>query len=142
MKSLAGAVQADLSVIFAHNAKAECLVPAYFSRAVEPSFSDFCIPVGQRLSGWVGANRVSVLNANPALDYGEMNATHLDDFRSVLCVPLALGDVLVGVLCLYSSSPDRFTARDQQTCEVVSAHLALVLAGHQAQNSSSAWDAA
>ena len=142
MKSLTGAVQSDLAVVFVHNAKAECLVPAYFSRAVEPAFAGFFIPVGQRLSGWVGANRVSVLNANPALDYGETDATHLDGFRSVLSVPLALGDVLVGVLCLYSSSSDRFTPKDQQTCEVVSAHLALVLAGHQAQSTSSAWDAA
>jgi putative nucleotidyltransferase with HDIG domain len=142
MKSVTTAVQSDLALVFVHNAKAECLVPAYFSRPVEPTFAEFAIPVGQRLSGWVGANRVSVLNANPALDYGEVHATHLDAFRCVLSVPLALGDVLVGVLCLYSASPDHFTAKDQQVCEVVSAHLALVLAGHQVQNTSSAWDAA
>ena len=30
------------------------------------------IPLGQRLTGWVGANRQTILNSDPVLDLGDM----------------------------------------------------------------------
>jgi GAF domain-containing protein len=127
INGLSELVHADLFVVYAQDAKSDRLVPTYLSRSRYMKLANTAIPVGQRLTGWVATNRTSVLNGDPALDYGDSPSDHLDEFRSALCVPLALGEVNLGVLCAYSVSPAHFTRRDQQICEIVSGQLALML---------------
>jgi GAF domain-containing protein len=128
VQQLSTMLRADLFVVFRHDPRQDVLVPEFISTDGGTDLYGFCIPVGQRLSGWVAATRVPVLNANPALDYGELDLHHFDEYRSVLSVALSLGDVIAGVICAYSRRPDGFSVRDQQVCEIVAPHVALALA--------------
>ena len=51
--------------------KTDELVTAHASGDGAPHFMELRIPRGQRLTGWVAANKQSILNSDPVLDLGE-----------------------------------------------------------------------
>ena len=57
---------------------------------------------GDRLTGWVAANRRAIVNSDAALDLGERASADADTLRSCLSVPLEVGATLEGVLTLYT----------------------------------------
>src|SRR5207245_8478612 len=81
------------------------------------------IALGQRLSGWVAANRQSIANSDPTLDLGEVARFVTPRLRSCLSTPLLSDDVLVGVLTLYSSTGDGFTEDHQRVLEAVAKQI-------------------
>jgi diguanylate cyclase (GGDEF)-like protein/putative nucleotidyltransferase with HDIG domain len=85
------------------------------------------IPVGQRLSGWVAANRQTILNSDPALDFGDnVELTQLR-LRSCLSTPLVSEGKLIGVLSLYSRAETGFNEDHRQIVEVLAHQIALTL---------------
>lgn len=82
------------------------------------------IPLGQRLSGWVGANRQTVMNSDPTLDLGDVARTLSPRLRSCLSTPLACDSQLVGVLTLYSQTTDGFNEDHRRVVEVVARQIA------------------
>ena len=87
------------------------------------------IPLGRRLSGWIAANRQSILNSDPVLDLGDIAYAPTFTLRSCLGTPLISGDQLVGVLTLYSRSTDGFTEDHRRIIEVVAKQVAHTLSG-------------
>jgi GAF domain-containing protein len=85
------------------------------------------IGLGQRLSGWVAANRQTMLNSDPALDLGELVRTVEPALRSSLSAPLISEEALVGVLTLYSGVSDAFNDRHRRILEVISRQIAQAL---------------
>ena len=65
------------------------------------------IPLGERSSGWVAANRQTILNSDPVLDLGEIARSMQPRLKSCLGTPLVSEDRLVGVLALYSDRQKR-----------------------------------
>ncbi len=61
------------------------------------------------------------------------------NMRSVLSIQLRLPKVRIGVINLYSTKPQRFTAHDRQIAELLAQHAALALAA--AQRSANLWEA-
>lgn len=90
-------------------------------------FADLRIPRGQRLSGWVAANRLSVLNSDPVLDLGEVARSMRPPLRSCLSTPLTSGKELVGVLTIYSTQRDAFTENHQRILEAVAGQVGQAL---------------
>jgi diguanylate cyclase (GGDEF)-like protein len=82
-------------------------------------FSDIRIAMGQRLSGWVAANRQTIVNSDPMLDLGEVARALKPPLRSCLSTPLMVSDDLVGVLTVYSTHRDAFTEDHRRLVEVV-----------------------
>src|SRR5262249_22268390 len=82
------------------------------------------IPLGQRLSGWVAANRQSIVNSDPTLDLGEVARAATPRLKSCLSTPVVCEDQLVGVLSLYSSTQDCFTEEHRRILEVVALQTA------------------
>ncbi len=66
---------------------------------------DVSIVLGERLTGWVGANRKTIANSDPALDLGSMAGAWAPPLRSTFAMPLVSDDTLLGVLTIYT--PDR-----------------------------------
>jgi putative nucleotidyltransferase with HDIG domain len=66
------------------------------------------IGLGQRLSGWVAANRQTILNSDAALDLGDTIKSVLPRPRTCLSTSLLFHDELIGVLSLYSTEPIGF----------------------------------
>lgn len=82
------------------------------------------IPLGQRLSGWVAANRQTISNSDPALDLGDTARSRALQLRSCLSTPLVSEDQLVGVLSLYSEETNGFNDDHRRIIEVIAQHIA------------------
>jgi putative nucleotidyltransferase with HDIG domain len=85
------------------------------------------IPLGQRLSGWVAANRHTIVNSDPVLDLGDVARSPSLSLRSCISTPILLDDSLVGVLSLYSSESSRFADEHRRVIEAVARQIAQVL---------------
>lgn len=83
--------------------------------------------VGERLSGWVAANRQVILNSDPALDLGDLATVLNPALKSCLCVPLASGEAVVGVLTLYASAPAAFTDDQGRLMQMIAPQVAQAL---------------
>ena len=95
-----------------------------------------CIPLGERVAGWVGTTRQTVINADPLPDFHEVSAHRLA-FRSCVSVPVEDEGSLVGVLSIYSSQPAAFNKRSVAIAEALAGDLASELSP-SAQSSCSA----
>jgi diguanylate cyclase (GGDEF)-like protein len=82
------------------------------------------IPLGERLSGWVAANRQTISNSDPVLDLGDAARSHSLSLRSCISTPLVVGDELIGVLTLYSGEPNAFNEDHKRVIEVVGREIA------------------
>jgi putative nucleotidyltransferase with HDIG domain len=125
---------ADCLILFGYARERDCLVPI-FSSSQDVMKSELEIPLGDKLTGWVAANRASVLNASPSLDASYADHARLAAFKSVMSVPLTLGDQLVGVVSLYSEKREAYSIEQLRLLEVIAPHLALLI-------SNQSWDGA
>ena len=83
------------------------------------------IPIGQRLSGWVAANRQTISNSDPVLDLGEPARARSLALRSCISTPLLADDnLLVGVLTLYAGEVNAFNEDHRRIVEVVARQIA------------------
>jgi diguanylate cyclase (GGDEF)-like protein/putative nucleotidyltransferase with HDIG domain len=81
------------------------------------------VPLGQRLSGWVAANRQTILNSDPTLDLGEVARCVTPRLRSCLSTPLLADGSLVGVLTLYSAVTDGFNEDHRRIVEIIAREI-------------------
>src|SRR5262249_2478094 len=82
------------------------------------------IAIGQRLSGWVAANRQTIANSDPILDLGDIARPHALSLKSCLSTPLLSRDQLVGVLSLYATEANGFTEDHKRIVEAVGRQIA------------------
>jgi len=122
-------VPSSLSVLYLHDQDAAELVSSHASGEHSGVFSGLRIPLGQRLTGWVGAHKQSIRNSDPVLDLGDVARTVTPRLRSCLSTPLVVGQSLVGVLSLYSHGQEVFTEDHQRIVEVVARHISPALQG-------------
>jgi diguanylate cyclase (GGDEF)-like protein/putative nucleotidyltransferase with HDIG domain len=83
--------------------------------------------LGQKLSGWVAANRQTILNSDAALDFGEAAQSSSPPLRSCLSTPLVFNEELIGVLSLYSSHLNGFNDDHRRVIEVVARQVAHIV---------------
>jgi len=74
---------------------------------------------GQRVSGWVAANRQTICNSDPVLDLGDSVNLSNYKLRSCLSTPLVHNDDLIGVISLYAIEADAFTDTHRRIIEAV-----------------------
>ena len=82
------------------------------------------IRVGERLTGWVAANRQPIVNSDAALDVGDRATTFGVSLRSCLSVPLLDGAKLAGVLTLYAQDRDAFSEDLGRLIQMIAPHIA------------------
>ena len=75
-KHLRRIVPASTCVLFLYEPDRDELVATHASGEGASHFTDLRIPRGQRLTGWVAANKQSILNSDPVLDLGEAVLRH------------------------------------------------------------------
>jgi GAF domain-containing protein len=98
--------------LYAHVTKQARLVVSHVSSPeLDFLLKDVSLPLGDRLTGWVGANRQMILNSDPGLDLGEMAEAWTPRLRSCFAMPLVSGDALLGVLSVYSPDQEGLTRR-------------------------------
>lgn len=120
-------VPCSLCVFYVFDSAADELVAAHVSGEQAGVIAGLRIARGQRLSGWVAANRRTIRNSDPVLDFGESARAMTPRPRSCLSTPLIAKSELVGVLTLYSSNRDGFSVDHERVLEIISGQVAPVL---------------
>ena len=114
-------------VLFWHNTSLDELEVKYASGDLSAIFKGLRIPLGQRLSGWVAANRQTIVNSDPILDLGEVARTAVPRLRSCLSTFLVCDEELVGVISIYTDQPDAFDEEHRRIIETVAQQVSHTL---------------
>jgi len=120
-------VPATTCVVFLLDHKHDELVVAQAVGEHAFHFNGLRVAVGQRLSGWVAANRQTIVNSDPMLDLGEVARVLRPALRSCLSAPLIVDPEVVGVLTVYSTHREAFTDDHRRIVEIVGRQLAPAL---------------
>jgi diguanylate cyclase (GGDEF)-like protein/putative nucleotidyltransferase with HDIG domain len=117
-------IPSSLCVFFAFDSRTDEIEAKHAVGEASSMVKGLRIGLGQRLSGWVAANRQTIVNSDPVLDLGEIARSAVPRLRSCVSTPLLFEDDLIGVLSLYSTMPDGFTDDHRRVIEVVASHIA------------------
>jgi diguanylate cyclase (GGDEF)-like protein/putative nucleotidyltransferase with HDIG domain len=124
-KHLRRLIPASLCIFFSYNSRTDEIECKYAVGDASSLVKGLRIGLGQRLSGWVAANRQTIVNSDPTLDLGDVARSASPRLRSCLSTPLLADDELIGVLSLYSSVLDGFNDDHRRIIEVVGRHVAV-----------------
>lgn len=102
-KRLQGHVDYSLAVVYLYDAVADELVAKHAIGLHADVVRDLRIGLGDRLSGWVAANRKTIVNSDPALDLTDRMARLTPRPLAALSAPMISEQGLVGVLSLYAA---------------------------------------
>ena len=114
-------------VLFWYNASSDELEVKHASGDLSAIVKGLRIPLGQRLSGWVAANRQTIVNSDPILDLGEVARTTVPRLRSCLSTFLICDEQLAGVISLYTDQPDAFDEEHRRIIEAVAQQVSHTL---------------
>jgi putative nucleotidyltransferase with HDIG domain len=112
-----------LAVVYTYDDSTDELLAKHASGEASALVKGLRISLGQRLSGWVAANRQTIMNSDAMLDLGETTKSVNPRLRSCLSTPLTVVDQLVGVITLYSTAPEGFTEDHRRLIEAVARYL-------------------
>ncbi len=84
------------------------------------------LPVGHGISGWVAANRSTIRNADPALDFGDLAARL--GLRWCTSTPVFVHGDLIGALAVYLGRPNAFTDQEARFVGTLAQQIGLMLA--------------
>lgn len=118
-KHLRRLIPSSVCLFFMYDEETDDLVASHASGDNASLIKGLRVPRGQRLSGWVAANRQTIRNSDPVLDLGESARAMSPRPRSCVSTPLISDDALVGVLSLYSSNKDAYSEEHERILEVI-----------------------
>ena len=117
----------SLCVFYLYNVESDELVAAHATGDNSAAVTGLRIGLGKRLSGWVAANRRTIRNSDPVLDFGDAVRALSSRPRSSLSTPLLSDGVLLGVLSLYGNARDGFSDEHQRIVEVVAKQISTIV---------------
>jgi putative nucleotidyltransferase with HDIG domain len=118
-------IPSALCIFYSYDASLDELEARYSTGEGGLLIKGLRIELGHRLSGWVAANRRTIMNSDPVLDLGELaRSMGSPPLRSSLSTPLVVNGDLVGVLTLYSRSLDAFNEDHRHLIEAVGEQIA------------------
>jgi diguanylate cyclase (GGDEF)-like protein len=120
-------VPTSTCVIYTYDSGSDELACAHAAGEGAAQFSGLRILRGQRLTGWVAANKQTILNSDPVLDLGEVARLARPRLRSCLSTPLLSNGELLGVLTLYSPHSAAFSDDHRRVIEAVAKQVAPAL---------------
>jgi putative nucleotidyltransferase with HDIG domain len=98
------------------------------------------VGMGERLTGWVAAQRQAIMNSDAALDIGDRVDALAPPLATCMSVPIIAGETLVAVLSLYASSGDTFNEDRGRLVQMVAPHIALAIQSAAAAGAASPGD--
>ena len=116
---LAAVAPATVCVLYTYEAVTGELVASYVSSVKHSFLHNVTVPLGERLTGWVGANRQTIVNSDAGLDLGDLVGARAPRLRSCLSTPLVRGETLLGVLTVYSCNPAGFNREQARIVELL-----------------------
>jgi diguanylate cyclase (GGDEF)-like protein len=122
-------IPASTCVFYVYDPSADELQAAHAAGEGAGHFAGIRIPRGQRLSGWVAANKQTIMNSDPVLDLGEVARVMRPRPRSCLSTPLVSEGELLGVLTLYTSDREAFSENHRRVIEIVAREVVHAIKG-------------
>jgi GAF domain-containing protein len=104
---------------YRYNSSSDALVCELATADKQNLLSGLTIQLGERVSGWSAANRVTVVNSEASLDLSHIASQFSPALRSVICVPITDDEILIGVLSGYCSLEEAFSESHRYTAERV-----------------------
>jgi diguanylate cyclase (GGDEF)-like protein/putative nucleotidyltransferase with HDIG domain len=126
-KHLRRLIPYSVCVFFTYDVENDDLTAAHVVGDHSALISGVKIGLGQRLSGWVAANRQTIRNSDPALDLGDAARSMVPRLRACISSPLVTNSQLAGVLTLYSTTPAAFSEEHQRVVEVIATQVAPIV---------------
>lgn len=123
-KHLRRLIPCSLCIFYTYDATTDELEATEAIGDAVPVVRGLRVPLGQRLSGWVAANRQTILNSDPILDLGEVARSADPRLRSCLSTPMIAEEQLVGVLTLYSTATSGFNENHKRIIEAIARQIA------------------
>lgn len=120
-------IPSSLACIYLKDSSTEELLCVRAAGSASNLVADIRIPLGQRLTGWVVANRQTIRNSDPVLDIGEASRTISPRLTNCLSTPLIVDNSVIGALSLYTNATQGFTEEDRRLLEVVALQVAPAL---------------
>jgi diguanylate cyclase (GGDEF)-like protein/putative nucleotidyltransferase with HDIG domain len=120
-------VPASTCVVYKYDPASDQLLCAHAAGEGAAQFLGLRILRGQRLTGWVAANKQTILNSDPVLDLGDVVRGMKPRLHSCLSTPLIANDDLLGVLTLYAPQPNAFSDDHRRIIEAVARQVAPAL---------------
>jgi putative nucleotidyltransferase with HDIG domain len=120
-------IPSSLCVLYFYDRKTDELEARFVVGEGSPAVRGLRISLGQRLSGWVAANRQTISNSDARLDLAEAVESQSRTLTSCISTPLISEDELVGVLALYSSESSGFNDDHKRIIESVARQVAHIL---------------
>ncbi len=128
-KHLGRLIPASLCVFYVYDRSSDELEARHAVGEAGAAIRGLRIGLGQRLSGWVAANRQTILNSDAALDLGDAAKSHSVHLRTCLSTALVVNDDLIGVVSLYSAESNAFNEDHRRVIEVVARQIAQIFKG-------------
>jgi diguanylate cyclase (GGDEF)-like protein len=129
-KHLRRLVPASAIVFYIYDSQSDDLVSVHAVGMHSSHLIGLRVPRGERLAGWVAANKQTILNADPILDLGEVARLLKPRLRSCMCAPLMRRHDVIGVVALYSVESDAFTDNHKRLLELIGRQISQPI--HQA----------
>ena len=120
--------------VYVLDADGETLVPVAFRGEIfyeyeHETLEELITKVGEGITGWVAAERTSLLTPDARLVPFAVQIADTDDIlESMLAVPMTVGESLQGVIVLSSLGYGAFDEEDQRLLEVLASHAAVAIA--------------
>ena len=127
IKHLKRFIPFSVAVLYVFDETNSELVAKYSNGDQSALTQELRIAVGQRLSGWVAANRRTIVNSDASLDFGDVAHSFLPPLKSSLSAPIVLNDKLLGVLTVYSNNVAVFSDKHRRVIDMFSEHAAIML---------------
>jgi putative nucleotidyltransferase with HDIG domain len=123
-KHLRRLIPSSLCVVYVYDRQTDELEARHAVGEGSSTIRGLRMPLGQRLSGWVAANRKTIANSDARLDLAEAVKSQSLRLKSCISTPLIYEDELIGVLSLYSSDLSAFTEDHKRIIETISKQVA------------------
>jgi putative nucleotidyltransferase with HDIG domain len=116
---------AGCTAIYMYDSTADALIARHVSGQHAAAITGLVISNGQRLTGWVAAQRTTVVNSDAALDLGNLTLRLSPPPHTCLSTALSVDGELVGAITVYSTSAEPFNDRHAALLEVLAPKIAI-----------------
>jgi diguanylate cyclase (GGDEF)-like protein len=123
-KHLRHLIPSTLTIFFIYDSAKDELVAQFVIGVGSPLTEGLRIGLGQRLSGWVAANRQTIANSDARLDLGDAARSTALFVTSCISTPMLCGNEMIGVLSMYSPEADSFTEDHRRIIEAAGRQIA------------------
>jgi putative nucleotidyltransferase with HDIG domain len=123
-KHLRRLIPSSLCVLYVYDRQTDELEARHAVGEGSSTVRGLRMQLGQRLSGWVAANRKTIANSDARLDLADAVRSQSLRLKSCISTPLIFEDELIGVLSLYSSELNAFTEDHKRMIETIAKQVA------------------